>query len=407
MWNPELGDGRAIILGEIFSPSGQRFDFQLKGAGDTPYSGMGDGRAPLGAILREYIVSEAMAALSIPTTRSLAVVSTGERVARQKLLPSGILTRLSKCLIRIGTFEYCSRLESPSKLKALADYTIQRLYPHLIKSHNPYIELLQETIEQQARLIAKWQAIGFVHGVMNTDNILLSGETVDYGPCAFLDDYQPNAVFSSIDKHGRYAYNNQPLIAQWNLSCLASSLLPLLDQKKLSALVIAEEYVNAFDEIYNKYYALEMAKKIGFTIANDDSSKLIEDLLKTMQEQKLDYTRTFRTLSYSLNTDTPKLCENHEPTPLTKWIQHWREKLWQNNITMTTALNTMQAVNPIYIPRNHLLDEALAAMTLGNLQPCHELIDCLSSPFEHHRQHSKYALPPNNKNKVVKTFCGT
>ncbi|MBX2809973.1 MAG: YdiU family protein [Cellvibrionaceae bacterium] len=417
-WNPRLGDGRAILLGEMVNAKGVRVDFQLKGAGITPYSRSGDGRAPLGPVIREYIVSEAMAALNIPTTRSLAVISTGERVFREEVLPGGILSRIAKSHIRIGTFEYGASLGQLSHLKTLSDYTLHRLYPDCQNTEQPYLAMLQQMIERQAALIAQWQALGFIHGVMNTDNILLSGETVDYGPCAFLDNYDPNAVFSYIDQQGRYAFHNQAAIMHWNLSVFAQTLLPLLSASETEAIHKAQSALALFPDLYNRYYTEAMLKKIGFTKTSTTAKKLSDELLVLMQQETLDYTLTYRYLSQWLankigQTATSKGEDAYFKTlaasqALTHWLHNWTQHLNTTHGQLDNAFNTMITANPIYIPRNHLVEDALyQAVYKNNLAPFHRLINCLQKPYQMHPEHHYFASPPADAQKVTRTFCGT
>jgi uncharacterized protein YdiU (UPF0061 family) len=418
-WNPTLGDGRAILLGEVIGRNGQRYDFQLKGAGTTPYSRQGDGRSPLGPALREYILSEAMAAIGIPTTRSLAVVSTGERVAREQMLPGGILTRIAKSHLRIGSFEYAVALNDIDKLKQLADYTIERLFPDCQSQTNPYMAMLVAMIERQAKLVAQWQAIGFVHGVMNTDNILLSGETIDYGPCAFIDHYNPDAVFSSIDQNGRYAYKNQPAISQWNLMVFAQALLPLLGEDKQQAVDEANEALGGFVAQYDNTYAEAMAKKIGFNRASTASEQLANELLELMQHHKLDFTQTFSRLTQLLDPDQTVTAEqafdsvgSNAMAAITPWLTRWQqaidETLPLQQLSLADITATMQQANPLYIPRNHLVEAALHAAVYENkLTPFYELIDCLTKPYQRHVNHDYFSAPPTPDQVVRATFCGT
>lgn len=407
-WNPTLGDGRAILLGEILNGDGDRFDFQLKGSGTTHYSRQGDGRSPLGPALREYIVSEAMAAMGVPTTRSLAVLSTGESVFREQVLPGGILTRIAKSHIRIGSFEYAASLRSPPLLKQFADYTINRLYPDCKNTDNPYVSLLSEMTDRQAKLVAKWQAIGFVHGVMNTDNILLSGETVDYGPCAFIDAYNADAVFSSIDRNGRYAYKNQPSIAQWNLMIFAQAILPLLDANQDTAIQLAEEALRTFPEIYNRYYLAEMTKKIGINDNDATSHKLAMSLLEIMQKQEMDFTLTFRRLTQIADEakDAQTVFSEEDYLALADWIEQWQGKLAGEDQGHSAVL--MRAANPLYIPRNHLIEAVIkAAVAEDNLKPFYALVECLKDPYKKHPNDDYFSSPPKPEQVVRATFCGT
>ncbi|MBX2808228.1 MAG: YdiU family protein [Cellvibrionaceae bacterium] len=417
MWNPSLGDGRAILLGEIIDPKGHRFDVQLKGAGRTPYSRNGDGRSPLGPVLREYIVSEAMSALNVPSTRALAAVSTGEWVIREKPLAGGLLTRIAKSHIRIGTFEYCAALEQPALLQTLSDYTLQRLYPECQQAEQPYIALLNQLIQAQAQLVAKWQALGFIHGVMNTDNILLSGETIDYGPCAFLDHYHPEAVFSYIDQQGRYAYHHQAKIMHWNLSVFAQALLPLLGKTTNEAIDHAQSALALFPQRFQSYYTEAMSAKIGFTDRHADSHTLFTQLLRIMHKESLDYTLTYRYLTQRLAATIQrqnrlegqnayfKTLENS--AALNRWLEHWLQTLQHQDKSLIQALEIMQTSNPIYIPRNHLVEQALSAAYQDDFSDLERLLACLQCPYQLQLDHPALSLPPSPQQRVSNTFCGT
>ena len=408
-WSPQLGDGRAILLGEVLNKQNQRYDFQLKGSGPTPYSRGGDGRAAIGPILREYIVSEAMAAFHIPTTRILAAAATGDHVYRQNILPGAILVRIAKSHIRIGTFEFFSSRNDQESLRLLADHVIQRHYPEAAKQENPVLAMLDAVIENQAHLIASWQQIGFIHGVMNTDNILLSGETVDYGPCAFMDEYHPETVFSSIDRNGRYAYDNQPTIGRWNLIQLAQVLIPLLDKDTEKARELAQESVNKYMGLLTKSYQNGMTLKLGICNAMPDDIKLIKDLLDIMAEDKMDYTLTFRYLSDLAGDDTRNgvgdLVTLSEKFRF--WLECWKKRLLLDAQTSIQRQARMYAKNPVFIPRNHLIEEAIQAAENGNLNPFHQLVDVLTYPFEYKIELKKYALAPRPEQVVKETFCGT
>lgn len=399
-----LGDGRAILLGEHIDPSGNRYDIQLKGSGKTPYSRRGDGRAALGPMLREYIISEAMHGLGIPTSRSLAVVTTGERVYREKPLPGAILTRVAGSHIRVGTFQYIQKYGSIDELRLLADYTILRHYPDYISDDKRYFYFLKEVIKRQADLIAKWQLVGFIHGVMNTDNMLISGETIDYGPCAFMDAYNPNTVFSSIDTNGRYAYKNQPLMGAWNLARFAETLIPLLHDNPEEALGIANEEISDFGKIYYKNYFHGMRKKLGlFNEASEDEA-LIVDLLKIMEKNKADFTNTFRDLTINnlngmdiYNTDGFK-----------QWQEKWSLRRSKQKQSGEESSDLMKHNNPAVIPRNHRVEEALdAAVDEGDYSEMEKLLDILSNPFAYSSEQDKYATLPPNNSCPYKTFCGT
>ncbi|MEK5478557.1 YdiU family protein [Paenibacillus sp. FSL R5-0407] len=398
-----LGDGRAILLGEQITPSGERVDIQLKGAGRTPYSRSGDGRAALGPMLREYLISEAMHALGIPTTRSLAVVSTGQPVIREQDLPGAILTRVAASHIRVGTFQY-ARQRGIDDLRALADYTIQRHYPEAGKEEHRYLALLKMVIERQAGLIAQWQLVGFVHGVMNTDNMTLSGETIDYGPCAFMDTYEPATVFSSIDRHGRYAYGNQPKIAAWNLARLAESLLPLLDNDEEKAVKAAEDAIEGFAEAFHRKWLAGMRSKLGLFHEEPEDETLITDLLSLMKEHQADYTNTFVVLTLGKMKG--------EGLFGTEDFSHWRER-WEARIGRqpedeAARQQLMRNSNPAVIPRNHRVEEALAAAEKqGDYSLMERLLQVLSHPYAHSPEQAEYAELPPESNCAYRTFCGT
>lgn len=375
-----LGDGRAILLGEHLTADKKRFDIQLKGCGQTPYSRRGDGRAALAPMLREYLISEAMFALKIPTTRSLAVVATGENIYRENILPGAILTRVASSHIRVGTFQFAAALHGDEAVKKLIDYTINRHFPSAKNAQ----ELLRMVIEKQADLMVNWLRVGFVHGVMNTDNMSICGETIDYGPCAFIDEYDPQKTFSSIDFYGRYAFANQPIIAQWNLARFAESLLPFLSRE------IAENEIENFRVIYQKKYLAMMRAKLGIIGEDDGDEKLISDLLNWMKKTKADYTNTFLDLK---NTD-----------------KNWREK-WQNrrikNQSIFESEELMKKNNPVVIPRNHKVEEALNDATLGDMKKFNDLLAALKNPYEKSENKLPYQLPSSDAEKVTQTFCGT
>lgn len=418
-WVPRLGDGRALLLGEVVDEDGQRFDIQLKGSGRTPYSRSGDGRAPLGPVLREYLVAEAMAALGVPTTRALAAASTGDRVLRQQALPGAVLVRVAKSHIRIGTFEYFASQGDAKAIDLLVDHTMDRHYPQLNRGSS--VELLDAFADRLAELVAQWQLLGFVHGVMNTDNMLLSGETVDYGPCAFMNEYDPETVFSSIDRYGRYAYGNQPAIAQWNLSRLAQSLLVAVgdedasneaDEAKDIFLKEAQAVVNDFPERFRQAYRRGMARKLGLGPYRDEYRPLIEDLLGVMVETKSDYTLTFRRLMAQLDTTKEQKEEAQELFSLDQdfepWLLRWKTHLDDAPLELEDSLEMMTAENPVFIPRNYLVEEALQeAVEHQDHTAFHELHDVLSEPFTYRSAHHRFALPPEPDQCVGATFCGT
>ena len=398
-----LGDGRAIVLGEHLTPSGQRLDLQLKGSGRTSYSRGGDGRAALGPMLREYIISEAMHALGIPTTRSLAVVTTGEKVYRETELPGAILTRIAGSHIRVGTFEFTSLQEDKQVTQALLDYLIDRHFPEIKEKENQPFALLEAVIHQQAELITHWMRVGFIHGVMNTDNMALSGETIDYGPCAFMDTFAPDTVFSSIDHKGRYAYANQPYIAQWNLARLAESLLPLMDGKKEEIIASAEDLLNSFEQIYKSKWLSMMGSKLGFAETGQEDEKLITELLDWMHKNSADFTNTF------LN-----LCKEEIPNgalyaseSFQSWHVRWQNRLRKEEQGLEASFDLMRSVNPAVIPRNHKVEEALQAGEEGNFKPFHDLLNAVEKPYVDGDHLLSYQAPPEPGEKVLQTFCGT
>ena len=390
-----LGDGRAVLLGEHVAPDGRKFDIQLKGAGLTPYSRGGDGLAALLPMLREYIISEAMHHLGIPTTRSLAVVLTGKDVIREKVLQGAVLTRVAASHIRVGTFNFAAAYGTHEDLRLLADYTIERHFPHLTDINDKYLLLLRETSQQQAALIAKWQLIGFVHGVMNTDNMAISGETIDYGPCAFMDFYDPGTVFSSIDIRGRYAYKNQPAIGAWNLSRLAEALLPLIEESVANqekAIELAKIEIADYMTSYEKHWLNGMCSKLGFVDSETGDAALAAKLLDLMMAHKLDYTSTFRTLSNGEKVDG-----------ISAWQSQWHARLERQSISPKDAMISMKRYNPSVIPRNHHVEEALTAAEYGDFSVMHNLLAALQNPYEDSPVYSK---PPQD-NINYRTFCGT
>lgn len=399
-----LGDGRALLLGEQITPGGNRVDIQLKGSGITPYSRSGDGRAALGPMLREYIISEAMHALDIPTTRSLAVVSTGETVFREEGLPGAVLVRVADSHLRVGTFQYAAQWGAEEDLRALADYTLHRHYPQAAAEENRYLALLRAVIGRQAELIAKWQLVGFIHGVMNTDNMALSGETIDYGPCAFMDVYDPATVFSSIDVRGRYAYGNQPYIAAWNLARFAETLLPLLHEDEEKAVKLAEEAISEFTERFYRHWLAGMRAKLGIFNEEPEDKALAEDLLRMMQTHRADFTNTFLALTADKPGDTV-LSGTPEFAP---WQERWQARLERQQESRDASRRLMRAGNPAVIPRNHRVEEALeAAVEQGDYAVMQRLLAVLSSPFAHAPEQAEYAAPPAPSPLPYRTFCGT
>jgi len=418
-----LGDGRAHLLGEHLTPDGTRVDIQLKGSGATPYSRRGDGRAALGPMLREYLISEAMHGLGIPTTRSLAVVATGEPVFRETALPGAVLTRTASSHIRVGTFQFAAALDASFDVpghpaprtddgtytRALADYTLQRHYPHLIEKPNRYAALLQAVMERQAALVADWMRVGFVHGVMNTDNMTLSGETIDYGPCAFVDHYDPATVFSSIDARGRYAFGNQGAIAQWNLARLAETLLPLMDADPNVSLAMAEEMIRGFAARFDARYQAAMRAKLGMVNEEPDDEALIASLLEWMQCTKADYTNTFRDLSSPTASDNPARANpQFGDAAFMAWHARWKAHLARQPGEFNDVASRMRASNPAVIPRNHRVEEALAAVVeSGDLDPAHRLLEVVTAPYDRALDDSPYRAPPDDTQRIYRTFCGT
>lgn len=399
-----LGDGRAMLIGEQLTPKGQRFDIQLKGSGRTPYSRGGDGRASLGAMLREYIISEGMYNLGIPTTRSLAVVTTGDKIYRESSLPGAILTRVAASHIRVGTFEYAAEFGSLEELKALSDYTIKRHFPNIRWDENPYLSLLKKVIKVQALLVSKWQLVGFIHGVMNTDNMTISGETIDYGPCAFMDVYKLERVFSSIDRHGRYAYGNQPNMAKWNLARFAETLLPLIYNDNDKSVELAQDALEDFDRLYYKNWLKGMRYKLGIFNEEAEDEKLIEKLLNLMEKYKSDYTNLFIALTF----DSLEEGDIFDSEEFETWNEEWKDRLKRQEESGEESKELMKKSNPAVIPRNHLVEEVLsAASNDGNYKPLYSLLDALSKPYEHLKIDDKYTKTPKPTSIAYKTYCGT
>ena len=406
-YSPRLGDGRALLLGELTDPTGQRRDIHLKGSGRTPFARGGDGKAAIGPMLREYIISEAMHALGIPTTRSLAVVSTGEQIARDTMLPGAVLTRVAASHLRVGTFQYASGTGDAALVRRLADYAIARQYPHAADAENPYFEMYTAVVEAQASLLAKWMLVGFVHGVMNTDNMTISGETIDYGPCAFMDRYNPATVFSSIDHGGRYAYGNQPGIAQWNLARLAEAMLPLFAATTDEAIPLATEVLQSFTERFHTHWAAGMCGKLGLIELPTDGT-LIDDLLGLLQLQAVDYTMFFRSLSNVVRGQSDQARALFaDPTAFDEWADRWTAARANDTRANEDVAASMDSVNPIYIPRNHLVEAALAAATNGDLGPFEHLVDVLAQPFDERSGLQAYASPAPAEGVPYRTFCGT
>jgi uncharacterized protein YdiU (UPF0061 family) len=407
---PQLGDGRAILLGEVIDADGIRRDIQLKGSGPTPFSRRGDGRAALGPVLREYIVSEAMATLGIPTTRSLAAVVTGESVMRETPLPGAVLTRVASSHIRVGTFQYFAARGDTEGVRQLADHVIGRHYPHLANADRPYHGLLEAVIARQAQLVASWLLVGFIHGVMNTDNSSISGETIDYGPCAFMDHYDPATVFSSIDEQGRYAYANQPRIALWNLTRLAECLLPLFSDQQDKAIEEAQSALGDFADLFGAAYQAGLRAKLGLFTTHDDDRVLAQDLLNAMAKNQADFTLTFRRLADAA------LDPGHDgarrlfadPTAFDEWAMRWRQRIAEEPQSASERQTAMRAVNPAFIPRNHRVEAVIeAAVNRDDFAPFEELLAVLSKPYDDQPVFSAYADPPEPHQRVLQTFCGT
>ncbi len=408
---PQLGDGRAILLGEVVGRDGLRRDIQLKGSGETPFSRRGDGRAALGPVLREYIVSEAMAALGIPTTRSLAAVTTGERVMRETALPGAVLTRVAASHVRVGTFQFFAARGDDEALRLLADYVIARHYPAAVDAPHPYRALLDAVVARQAQLVPQWLLVGFIHGVMNTDNTSVAGETIDYGPCAFMDAYDPATVFSSIDQFGRYAYGNQPRIAHWNLARLAETLLPLLAEDENAALASAEEALAVFGPRFEAAYLGGLRRKLGLATEREGDAALAQDLLKTMAADGADFTLTFRALCDAAGGpegDAAMRALFADGGAYEAWAGRWRRRLEEEPGEPAARSAAMRAVNPAYIPRNHRVEAAIAAaVERQDFTAFEELLEVLSRPYEERPGFERYTVPPNPDERVLQTFCGT
>lgn len=399
-----LGDGRAMLIGEQITPAGERFDIQLKGSGKTPYSRSGDGRAALGPMLREYVISEAMHYLGIPTSRSLAVVTTGDPVYRENPLKGAILTRVAASHLRVGTFEYASQWGTTTDVKALADYAIKRHFPLIQSEQNVYLGLLDQVIKAQAELIAKWQLVGFIHGVMNTDNVTISGETIDYGPCAFIDHYDPETVFSSIDQQGRYAYRNQPNIGLWNLARFAETLIPLIDDNQEQAVKIVEASLRKFVSLYHAAWLQGMRLKLGIISEEPDDERLIAELLGLMKQYKVDYTNTF----VDLTLDQTQSSELYQSDAFKDWLNRWKARLERPEQTNQDIKSLMKQANPVVIPRNHQVEKVLqAANDHGDLKPVEQLVAVLQAPYDYADLNKEYMTPPEPSNYPYKTYCGT
>ena len=408
---PQLGDGRAILLGEVIDNYSIRNDIQLKGSGITPFSRQGDGRAALGPVLREYIVSEAMHALRIPTTRSLCAVTSGEPVYRETVLPGAVLTRVASGHVRTGTFQYFAMRGDEKAITKLADYVIDRNYPEVKEKQNKYLKLLEKVMDRHAQLVTKWLNVGFIHGVMNTDNMALSGETIDYGPCAFMDSFNKTQVFSSIDHSGRYSYGNQPQIVQWNLARLAETLLPLIDKKEDSAVEMAKDIIESYSGRFKEFWLAGMRQKLGLLTSESEDENLIESLLNIMHENEADFTLTFRRLCHAalgkkIDRNLRNLFKDEEA--FNKWSNSWRSRLSRESVSPEERVSLMRNVNPAVIPRNHRVEHALnAAVENSDYGPFEKLVDVLSSPYEEIKENDEFMLPPKPGEHVLQTFCGT
>ncbi len=406
-WNPRLGDGRAVLLGEVVAKDAERYDIQLKGSGITPFSRNGDGRAPLGPIIREYVVSEAMAALGIPTSRTLAAVTSGDAVYRESRLDGAVLARVAKSHIRIGTLQYFASIEDTDGLKLLVDYIIKRHYSEAAETDNPALAMFDAVMRRQAYLIAHWQGIGFIHGVMNTDNMLLSGETIDYGPCAFMDSFNSAAFYSSIDHQGRYAYRNQPAIANWNLACLAQTLIPLFHADEDQSVEIAQHALNRFAELYQQQFLEVFRQKLGLTTTQEGDEQLIQDFLEILQAQRSDFTLAFRRLSeLTIGTSDIKTIFNFSNS-FDDWLTQWQARCDEETISAKARQQQMTTINPAFIPRNHLVEDAIQQAYAGDFSTFHRLNERLANPFVYDDVDHELALPPRPDQIVQQTFCGT
>jgi serine/tyrosine/threonine adenylyltransferase len=407
-YSPRLGDGRALLLGEVLDVHGRRRDLHLKGSGRTPFARGGDGKAAVGPMLREHVIGEAMHALGIPTTRALAVVATGEQIARDTMLPGAVLTRVAASHLRVGTFQYAAAHKDPTLVRRLADHAIARHHPHAAEAESPYLAFFEAVVDAQASLVARWMLVGFIHGVMNTDNMTISGETIDFGPCAFMDAFDPATVFSSIDHGGRYAYGNQPQIAQWNLARLAETLLPLFDVETDAAVAAATDVLQSFPDRYHGYWGDGMRAKLGLGDAQCGDGELIHELLALLYAQKVDFTSCFRALSSSLRGEAaPTRSLFAERSAFDAWAVRWRTQLASQTRDPRAIAAMMDQVNPVYIPRNHQVERALAAATEDDLGPFRRLLGVLAQPFDERPGLEPYAAPAPPSFGPYRTFCGT
>ncbi|BBB08621.1 protein adenylyltransferase SelO [Sphingopyxis sp. EG6] len=407
-FSPQLGDGRALLLGEIIAPDGARFDIQLKGSGPTPFSRNGDGKAALGPVLREYLVSEAMAAMGVPTTRSLAAVATGDRVQRERSHPGAVLTRVASSHIRVGTFQFFAAHFGVDHVVKLSDYTIWRHWPELAAAANPHLALLDRVIGLQCELVARWMGVGFVHGVMNTDNVAICGETLDYGPCAFMDRFAVNAAFSSIDTNGRYAYGRQPQITHWNMARFAEAMLPAIHAVEPADVDAAKALVDAIPVRFRAIWLSEMRAKLGLGKPHKDDEKLIDSLFGELEQHSVDFTSFFRGLAQLLRGDGDMLQSLlPDAEAMAPWIADWWAQLEREAIAPLERADAMDAVNPLYIPRNHLVEAALVAAEEGDMAPWHALLEVVQHPYVHRPEWDVYAHPAPEDAAPHVTFCGT
>jgi uncharacterized protein YdiU (UPF0061 family) len=409
-FSPSLGDGRALLLGELIDTNGKRRDLQLKGSGRTPFSRGGDGKAAIGPVLREYLMGEAMHALGIPTTRALAAVATGEPVMREAALPGAVLARVAASHIRVGTFQYFAVRKDWEKIRQLADYVIARHYPQAAHEENAALALFHSVMREQSKLVASWMHIGFIHGVMNTDNMSISGETIDYGPCAFMDRYGPETVFSSIDAQGRYAYSNQPVMAQWNLTRFAETLITAIDPDQERATALLTDAINAFPDLYIQYWLAGMRTKIGLTTQAKDDLNLVNGLLTALENQNVDYTTFFRELAKTIDGGSASVKALFDDTDaLTAWLAEWHERLRQEDgVSAQDRAAGMNQVNPVYIPRNHKVEEALtAAVEFDDLRPFNKLLNILKEPYNVVENQQEFSQPAPLEGAPYQTFCGT
>lgn len=406
-FNPQLGDGRALLLGELIAPDGGRFDLQFKGSGPTPFSRQADGKSTLSAALREYLMSEAMAALSVPTTRSLAVVATGEGVWREQPHPAAVLTRVAASHLRVGTFEWAAAHHGRALVERLADYALQRHFPERMEARNRPLALLEAVSEAQAALVANWMSVGFIHGVMNTDNVTISGETIDYGPCAFLDGYSETQVFSSIDRNGRYAFGNQPVVCRWNLYRLASALIEAIVAVDEADNEAARQLLDGFGARYEGHWIAALRPKLGLASAEDDDLELAQSLFTALEGQQADFTRLFRALSASLAEGYSTVGDELiDPAALKPWWEQWQARLSREPADPARAAK-MDAANPLYVPRNHLADAALAAAEAGDMGPFDELLALVSAPFTPRDRMERYTHGAPSGTPAHVTYCGT